>query len=165
MNTIDYVKMSLSASEGWLLPMIEDMKDSPLVQPTSDGGNHPLWVIGHITCAEAGIFDGFILGQRSRFADMNEKFGVGSKPTTNADDYPSVDELIEKFHEIRAVIMAHLDTLTDADLDKPSHAPEKFGPKFSTIGKCLVALTLHPAFHAGQVSDSRRVAGRVPLSR
>ena len=165
MNTIEYVKMSLKASQGWLLPLIEDMKDAPLKQPTSDGGNHPLWVIGHIACAEAGIFDGFILGQRSRFAELNEQFGVGSKPSTNPDEYPSVDQLIGKFQEIRAAILTHLETMTDDDLDKASHAPEKFGPKFATIGGCLIALTLHPAFHAGQVSDSRRADGRPPLSR
>ena len=165
MNTIDFLKMSLQASRDWLIPMVEDMKDAPLTQPTSSGGNHPLWVLGHVTCAEAGMFDGFILGKRSRFADMNEAFGVGSQPTTNADDYPSVDELLAKFEEIRAVLMEYLDTISEADLEKPSNAPEKFGPKFATIGKCLVAITLHPVFHAGQVADARRVLERAPLSR
>ena len=165
MNSIDYIKMSLQASRSMLIPMIEDMKDAPLTQPTPNGGNHPLWILGHVTCAEAGIFDGFILGQRNRFADMNESFGVGSKPTTNADDYPSVDELMAKFEEIRTVIMGYLDSISEADLANPSNAPEKFGPKFATIGGCLIALTLHPVFHAGQVADSRRVLERSPLSR
>ena len=140
MNTIDYIKMSLQANRDWLLPLVDDMRDAPLTQPTAAGGNHPLWVLGHITCSEAGIFDGFILGQRSRFADMNETFGVGSQPTTNPDDYPSIDELMARFEEIRAVIVEYLDSITDADLEKPSNAPEKFGPKFATIGKCLLAI-------------------------
>jgi hypothetical protein len=68
------------------------------------------------------------------------------------------------FEEIRSAVLAHLDTLTETDLDKPSHAPEKFGAKFGTIGGCFIALTLHPTFHAGQVADSRRVAHRAALS-
>ena len=164
MNTIDYIRMSLQASESWLIPLVEDMRDSPLTQPTATGGNHPLWVLGHIAISEAGIFDGFILGQKSRFADLNKTFGAGSKPTTSADDYPSVDEMMSKFKEIRAVIYGYLDTISESDLDQPSKAPEKFGPKFSTVGRCLVALTLHPVFHAGQVADSRRILERAPIS-
>lgn len=164
MNTIDYIKMTFAASRSWTMGLIEDMKEAPLTQPTSNGGNHPLWVLGHIVVAEAGIFEGFILGERSRFADLNKVFGAGSTPSTNADDYPSMDELLVKFEEIRAAILIYLDTLTEEDLDKPSHAPEKFGAKFSTIGACLIALTLHPVFHAGQVADARRVLGKPSMS-
>lgn len=164
MNTIDYIKMSFAASRSWTMGLIEDMKETPLVQPTSNGGNHPLWVLGHIVVAEAGIFDGFILGNRSRFADLNKLFGVGSTPTTSADDYPSMDELLDKFAEIRADLLAYVDTLSEEDLDKPSNAPENFGPKFSTIGACLLAMTLHPVFHAGQVADARRILDKA-LSR
>jgi len=164
MNTIEYVKLSLATGRGWAIGLIEDMRDAPLTQPTSNGGNHPLWVLGHLVCAEAGIFDGFILGQRNRFAELNELFGIGSTPSTNADDYPSIDELMGKFEEIRTAVLAHLDTLTDADLEKPSHAPDKFGKSFSTIGGCYIALTIHPAYHAGQVADARRVLGRPVLS-
>ncbi len=164
MTTIEYIKMSLATSRDLLWGLLEDMKAAPLTQPTSNGGNHPLWVIGHIVNTEAGIFDGFVLGQRSRFAELNKLFGVGSTPSTNAEDYPPIDDLLEKFEQIRAAILNHLDTLSDADLEKPSHAPEKYGPRFATIGKCYLAMTIHPVFHAGQVADARRALGRSPLS-
>jgi len=164
MNTIEYIKISLETGRAWATGLIVDMKDAPLTQPTSNGGNHPLWVLGHLVCAEAGIFDGFVLGQRNRFAELNELFGIGSTPSSNADDYPPFDELMSKFEEIREAVLAHLDTLTDADLEKPSHAPEKYGKGFSTIGGCYITLTIHPVFHAGQVADSRRALGRSPLS-
>jgi hypothetical protein len=163
-NTIEYIKMTFAASRSWTMGLIEDMRETPLTQPTSSGGNHPLWVLGHIVVAEAGIFDGFILGERSRFAELNKLFGAGTQPTTNADDYPSMDELLGNFEEIRAAILSYVDTLTEEDLEKPSHAPEKFGPKFATIGACLIALTLHPVFHAGQVADARRVLGKPSMS-
>ena len=164
MNTIDYIKQTFAASRGWTMGLIEDMRDAPLTQPTSDGGNHPLWVLGHLVIAEAGIFDGFIRGERNRFADLNKVFGAGTTPTTNADDYPSLDELLDKFEEIRGSVLAYLDTLSEEDLDKPSHAPEKFGEKFATVGACLIAMTLHPVFHAGQVADARRMLGKSPIS-
>ena len=68
-----------------------------------------------------------------------------------------------KFAEIRAATLAHLDTLSEEDLDKPSHAPEEFGELFATVGACFAAMCAHVAFHGGQVSDARRAAGRAPL--
>lgn len=68
-----------------------------------------------------------------------------------------------KFEEVRAASLAHLDTLSEADLDKPSHAPEEFGAFFGTVGACYAAMTTHVSFHAGQVADARRAAGRSPL--
>ncbi len=163
MNTIDFIKMSLESSKGWAMGLIGDMQDSPLTQPTSNGGNHPLWVIGHLARAESDLLDGFILGKPNRFPDLESTFGMGSTPTTDESQYPSMDELMGKFEEVRAASLAHLDTLSEADLDKPSHAPEEFGAFFGTVGACYAAMTTHVSFHAGQVADARRAAGRSPL--
>lgn len=163
MNAIDYVKLTLENSKGWAMGLIGDMKDAPLTQPTSNGGNHPLWVLGHLVRSESDLLDGFILGQPNRFPELESLFGMGSTPTTDADTYPGMDELMGKFEQIRAASLAHLETLSDDDLDKPSHAPEEFGPPFATVGACYAAMASHMSFHAGQVADARRAAGRDPL--
>jgi len=162
MNAVEYIKNNLEASTGWAMGLLKDMADAPLTQPTPNGGNHPLWVLGHIVRAESDLLDGFILGQPNRFPEL-EQFGMGNEPTTNAADYPSMDELFVKFEEIRAATHAHLATLTDDDLDKKSNAPEEFGNAFATIGACYGAMATHISFHAGQVADARRAAGRQPL--
>lgn len=162
MNTIHYIKMSLENATGWAMGLIEDMKDAPLTQPTPNGGNHPLWTLGHIVRSESDLLDGFILGQPNRFPEL-ENFSMGNTPSTDAGDYPSMDELIGKFQEIRAATLAHLSTLSEEDLDKPSHAPEEFGPPFATIGSCFAAVGTHLMFHAGQVACARKAAGRGPL--
>ena len=162
MNTIDYIKMSLENSKGWVLGLIRDMQDQPLTQPTPHGGNHPLWVLGHITRAESDLFDGFILGQPNRFPEL-EVCSNGKEPSYNAEDYPSMEELLAKFEQIRAATLAHLDTLNEADLDQKSHAPEEFGAFFGTVGACYSAMVIHSSFHGGQVADARRAAGKQPL--
>ena len=159
MNTIDFIKTSLASSQGWALGLILGMKDAPLTQPTSNGGNHPLWVLGHIVRAESDLLDAFILGKPNRFPEL-EAFSMGTTPTTDAGQYPSMDELLGKFEEIRAASLAHLETLSEADLDKRSHAPEEFGPSFATVGAVYSAMSTHTSFHAGQVADARRAAGR-----
>ena len=76
MNTINFIKNSLEFSSGWMLGLVNDMIDAPLIQPTSSGGNHPLWVIGHLTHSESSLVDGFILNEPNRFS------GVG-RPVRN----------------------------------------------------------------------------------
>ena len=163
MTTIEFIKISLAASTGWSMGLINDMRDAPLTQPTPNGGNHPTWVLGHIVRAESDLLDGFILGQPNRFPEYEKLFGMGSEPSTDASIYPSIDELIGKFELIRAATLAHLDTLTDADLDAASHAPAEFGEMFGTVAACFAAMSSHISFHSGQVADARRAAGRTPL--
>ena len=163
MKAVDYIRMALGSSRGWAMGLISDMQDAPLAQPTSSGGNHPLWVLGHLVRAESDLLDGFILGKPNRFPEYEKLFSMGTTPSTDASDYPSMEELMQKSEEIRAATLAHLDTLTDTDLDKPSHAPPEFGEFFGTVGACFAAMCNHVAFHAGQVADARRAAGRTPL--
>jgi len=162
MKTTDFIKMALENGTGWTLGLINDMKDAPFTQPTPNGGNHPLWVLGHIVRAESDLLDGFILGQPNRFPEL-ECCAMGSTPSTDASQYPSMDELLGKFEEIRSATLAHLDSLRDDDLDQKSHAPAEFGPPFATVGACFAAMATHMAFHSGQVADARKAAGRAPL--
>ena len=143
--------------------LINDMRDQPTVQPTSNGGNHPHWVLGHLAYSESSLLDGFILGEENRFADLKDQFSAGTTPSASADGYPSMDELMGKFETIRAATLAHLETLSEADLDKPTSAPEELRDFFGTVGACYSAMAVHIAFHAGQVADARRAAGKAPL--
>ena len=150
-------------SEGWIMGLIADMQDAPLTRPTAKGGNHPLWCLGHLAYSEGNLVHKLCQGKENPVEDWAGVFKEGSDVSDNADDYPSMDDLLAKSEEIRSATLAHLDTLTDDDLDKKSHAPEEFGAFFGTIGACLAAMTTHMSFHAGQVADARRAAGRSPL--
>ncbi len=163
MKATDLIKTSLQMSQGWVMGMIEDMKDAPVTAPTANGGNHPLWVLGHLAYAEGNLVNVFVEGKANPLADWNEMFGQGSQPVADAAKYPSFDELVAKFQEMRANTLSVLDSLSDDDLDKPSHAPEQVQQFFGNIGQCFAALPMHFTFHGGQVADARRAAGRPPL--
>lgn len=163
MNTIDFIKHSLESSKGWTMGLIGDMQDAPLTAPTANGGNHPLWVLGHLVKAESDLLDGFIHGKPNRFPELEESFGMGSQPVNDPKAYPPMEDLMAKFEQIRAATLAHLDTLSEADLDKPSHAPEEMSAFFGTIGACFAAMSTHMAFHGGQVACARLAAGRKPM--
>jgi uncharacterized damage-inducible protein DinB len=94
---------------------------------------------------------------------LEANFSMKTTPSTDASQYPTMDELLGKFEEIRSATLTHLDTLSEDDLSQRSHAPEEFGPTFGTIGACFAAMSTHMSFHAGQIADARRAAGRDPL--
>ena len=163
MNTIDFIKFGLESGRGWAMGLLQDMQDAPLTFPTPDGGNHPLWVLGHLVYSESFLFDEAIMGRDNRFGEWGGLFGAKSTPVADAGQYPTMPDLFARWEEIRAEAVAHLETLSPDDLDRKSHAPEEYGPMFGTVGACYGAMIGHPQFHAGQVADARRAAGKEPL--
>ena len=164
MNTIDFIKFGLESSRGWAMGLLQDMQDAPLTFPTTNGGNHPLWVLGHLVDSESFLFDQAIMGRDNRYRRVgSDLFGAKSTPVDDASRYPSMPELFGNWEEIRAEAVAHLESLSPGDLDQKSHAPEEYGPMFGTVGACYGAMVGHPQFHAGQVADARRAAGKEPL--
>ena len=164
MKTIDFIKRGIETSRNFTLGLLDDMKDAPLTQPTSKGGNHPLWILGHLAYGEANIVNHIILGNENPLIKWKEMFGGGSEPVTEADKYLPWDEVRKKFDEIRAQTLNVLEGMSDADLDKPSkNCPPGREELLGKVGGCFLVLTLHPMMHRGQVADTRRAVERQPL--
>ncbi len=139
-----------------------DAKEIAMTAPTPKGGNHPLWCVGHLAYSQANLLS-MVTGEVNPIADWESAFGFGSTPSTDESEYPTFDELMEKYNETNAAILSFIDGLTEDDLDKPSHAPEQMKEWFGTVGDCLAAMPVHIGFHGGQIADARRAAGRPPL--
>ncbi len=163
MKTTDYIRQTLEQGKDWLLLMVNDMKDAPTTFPTHKGGNHPLWVLGHITCSEASMMSKMIQGEQNPLAHWEPLFGMGSEPVADAGKYPPFAELLSQFEKVRSSTLKLLASMSDADLDKPSKAPPEYQSFFGTIGLVFSAAVNHQMFHAGQVADARRALGRKPV--
>ena len=97
MNTIDFIKANLANSSNMTLALINDLKDKPLAQPTINGGNHALWILGHIAHTESTILHNFILGNETCPLDiLKEQFEFKTEPSADAD-YPTIDELMAHY--------------------------------------------------------------------
>lgn len=163
MNGIDVIKLSLDKGKIWLLAIAEDMREAPLAPSTPDGGNHTLWVLGHVIHSEASMLAGFIIGEENPLAKWDSLFGRGSVPQADEAIYPSIDELLSEWDRLRARTLEVLNSYSDADLAKPSKAPPEMAKMFGTIADCFSVMAMHAVFHAGQVSDARRMLGRKPV--
>jgi hypothetical protein len=163
MKTVDFIRMGLEFGGTRVLELIDDVKDQPFTFPTPKGGNHPLWILGHLAWAEGFLLQ-VMLDRPNPLAHWKELFGPGSEPTADATRYPSFEEARKLFLEQRAKTLSLLNELTDADLDRPSKGcPPDFVPVLGTYGQCFLMLVLHPQMHRGQVTDARRALGRKPL--
>jgi hypothetical protein len=164
MKTVDFIRMGLESSAKGTLALIDDMKEMPLTFPTSKGGNHPLWVLGHLAWSEGSLIQQNMLGRPNPLAHWNELFGLGSETSADAGRYPKFEEVRNAFEKLRAETMTVLNTLTDADLDQPSKGcPPEFKEFLGTYARCFLVVIMNTMNHRGQVADARRVVGRKPL--
>lgn len=152
----------------WVVPgfvwkaYIEDLTDQEMLVRPVPGANHINWQIGHVILSQSMLVESVCPGKMPRLPEgFAERY---SKDTAGLDDLKAFDskaELIRIAEEQNAGAMAALDSLSDADLEKPS--PEKFqrfGPKVAHIFTMLPA---HWTMHAGQWAVIRRKLGKPPL--
>jgi uncharacterized damage-inducible protein DinB len=164
MKAVDFIRTSLDTSARAALGLIGDMKDQPFTFPTPKGGNHPLWVLGHLAWVEGQIIQQVMLGRPNPVADWKNLFGIGSEASAEAARYPSFEEIHQAFHNLRTETLKVLNSLSDADLDQPSKGcPPEWKELLGTYAQCFRVIIFNTMHHRGQVADARRAAGRKPL--
>ena len=160
MKAIDALRLSLKLSEGDMR-FFEEMRDAPLSQPMS-GGNHPMWLLGHLTVAE-GRMHQIITGEVNPVAHWRPLFDWGTTPSTDASVYPPFDEVMQTYRRLRMRTTTLLEEIGDDGLDRPTQSPPPgLEEWFATVGQTIITILSHQAYHAGQASVARRAAGKQP---
>jgi uncharacterized damage-inducible protein DinB len=164
MHMKDAIQFALSISDRVVLDVIDEMRDAATTFPTPNGGCHPLWVLGHLTLVE-GMIPAALFAEKNPAAEWQQYFGEGSEAVADARAYPPLDEVREKYRQLRERNLKILESLTEADLDKPTKAPPRGREReLATYGQSFLVLALHQAMHRGNLTDARRAAGRTVLA-
>lgn len=163
MKAIDLIHRGKQLSDEFTIKFLEDMHDAPMTQPTALGGNHPLWVAGHLAVSE-GQIPAMLFGESNPVEHWKPLFDGGTQPTTDASDYPPYEEVLRTYRDLRERNLKLLDEIGDEGLDRPTAAPMPGAENyFDTFGQVFLTMTMHQEFHCGQIADARRAAGRKPL--
>jgi hypothetical protein len=163
MKAIDLIRWALKLTDEATARLVEDMRDQPLTRPTSRGGNHALWVLGHLAVIE-GMIPHAVFGEEHPVQHWWPLFGTGSVPSDDASAYPPFDEVFSTYRELRAKNLARLEEIGEAGLEQaPKAIPPGFEDRMKTIGRTFHLVAMHQMFHLGQVADARRAAGRKPF--
>ena len=164
MHTKDAIKFALTVSNQVVLSEIDQMSDAATTFPTPNGGCHPLWVLGHLTLVE-GTIPATLFGDKNPVEEWQQYFGENSRAVADAGAYPTLAEVRQKYVQLREQNLRLLESLSEADLDKPTLAPPKGREReFATYGQSFLVLALHQTMHRGNVTDSRRTAGRLAVA-
>jgi hypothetical protein len=163
MKAIELIRWAMRMTDEGVARLVEDMRDVPLTQPTSRGGNHPLWTMGHLAWIE-GNLRRIVRGDPSPVEHWTPLFRTGTQPLTDAKAYPPFDEVLHTFRELRKQNLKMLEEVGDAGLDRPpAWVPPGFEDAMKTVGQTFLLVTLHQMVHYGQIAVARRAAGREPL--
>ncbi|HET8998133.1 MAG TPA: DinB family protein [bacterium] len=162
MKTTETVRTALGfADQG--VRVLESMKDAPLVQPGPFGGNHAMWILGHVTIAE-GRLHKILFGSPNPVEHWKPLFDWGSEPTTDSSAYPPFDEVLQTYRRLRSKTLAFLDEIGDEGLDQPTKvAPPGLEAAFATVGKAVMSIAMHQIFHNGEAAAARRASGQQPI--
>ena len=164
MQSKDLLLEAIHSALGITLPLLEDLKDAPMTFPTTNQGNHPTWIAGHLAHSAGVLVWSFMRGQENPMAEWDALFNMGTEPQAEASLYPEYRFLIEKLQAMYQEAIALLETLDEAALDQESvNCPEQFKNGFGTWRKCYLALAQRLAMHRGQLCDTRRALQRQPV--
>ena len=167
MQAIELIRWAMQLTDEGTAALVADMRDCPLTPSTPGAkggdGNHPIWLLGHLAFIEGDI-PRTLLGEPNRVAHWAELFAPGTQPRADADGYPSFDEVLNTYRDLRKRNLKLLDEIGEAGLDRiPKAPPPGFEDVMKTFGHTFLLITLHNMVHYGEIADARRVAGRKPL--
>lgn len=160
------LRAALKFSYDWIKPLADDLADAPLVSPTPEPGNHPLWIMGHLVFSSSALL-AMISGAESPHGNWKDLFDGGTQPVSDLARYPAYAEVLHAYEATHRSVLAVLDEMTDARLcERPPAVWEALrdDPDFQTIGKLFLFIAMHEMSHRGQLADARRALGRKPFA-
>ena len=149
---------------GYLRNQVEDLTLNEMVRQPAGVPNHPAWTIGHLVFISQAI--GEVAGLKPWLDEgWVNAFGPSSKPTEEANTYPSKEHLFSALADAESRLTGAVRDLDDAALDAPFPDPA-YHEVFPTVRHAFTQVLVgHTSFHVGQIAVWRRAMGLPGLSR
>jgi hypothetical protein len=163
MNGKETMKTALASTQQLMNWYVSDLSDDEIFQRPIPQANHIAWQVGHIIVGEMHLVkgEGFTASYPTLPPGFMEKYTNETSKKDGKENFHGKAELMDLFNKTRAATIALVDTLSDADFDKPSQGTlAKFAPR---RGDFFLLLSNHILMHAGQFSVLRRKLGKPVL--
>jgi DinB superfamily len=161
MKAMQAIQIALKFSEGGM-KLLEEMKADPFVRPGPWGGNHAMWIAGHLAVIE-GRLHKMLYGTPNPVEHWKPLFDWGSEPQHDPSAYPPFDQVLQTFRHLRAGTLAFLEEVGEEGLDRPTkYQPPGFSG-FETVGPAILIIACHAFGHFGGLTVVRRASGRQPV--
>jgi len=143
------------------LGLLEGIEDQQFLHRPLPGGNHAMWIVGHIAC-EDDEFLSELAGRKQQLSKpWHDNFGMGSTPSDDASAYPSIAEIKTQLASLREQFLGWLQTMPEARLGQP--LPESWATFAPNYAAFMSTAACHEMLHAGQLTVVRRSLGLKPV--
>jgi hypothetical protein len=159
MDFKDAIRASLGMSDFLVNRYLEDITPQEmLVRPAGDA-NHIAWQIGHLIQSERHLVEAAVPNSMPPLpAGFAERHTKDTAASDKPGDFLSKDEYLRIAKDVRAGTLKVLDSLSEADMDKP--VTGRVPPFVKRAGDAFVLIGNHWSSHAGQWVVVRRKLGR-----
>lgn len=162
MNAREALRQTIDKSDFIVSAYLADLTDADLLVRPVAGANHIAWQLGHLLAAENSMISAIVPGSMPALpAGFAEKYKSDTAKDDAAGAFLKKDEYLALYRQQREATLKALNTLSDADLDKP--VPDAFKGYTSNWGDLFVLQGIHWTMHAGQWALTRRKLGKPPL--
>jgi hypothetical protein len=161
MKALDAIRTVLKFSDKGMTHL-GGMKDAPLLRPWPGGGNHAMWIAGHLAVVE-GRLQQMLHGTPNPVHQWKPLFDWGSEPVDDLAVYPPFEEVVQKFKELRGQTHAFLDEFGEEGLDRPTKCQPPGFSGFETAGAAILIIAGHACGHLGGLTVVRAAAGKQRL--
>lgn len=161
MKAIDAIRIALKFSD-MAMTHLSEMKDAPLLRPGPWGGNHAMWIAGHLAVVEGRLHQ-MLQGGPNPLHHWKPLFDWGSEPLDDPAAYPPFEKVVEAFRDLRKQTHAFLDEAGEAGLDQPTKSQPPGFKGFETAGAAIMIIAGHAIGHMGGMTVVRAAAGKQRL--
>lgn len=161
MKAIDAIRIALKFSD-MSMKHLSEMKDAPLLRPGPWGGNHAMWIAGHLTVVEGRLHQ-MLHGTSNPVHHWKPLFDWGSEPVDDPAVYPPFEEVVQTFRGLRDQTHAFLNEVGEEGLDRPTKCQPPGFSGFDTVGAAIQIIACHAIGHMGGLTVVRAAAGKQRL--
>lgn len=161
MKALDAIRIALKFSD-MSMKQLDEMKDDPLLRPGPWGGNHAMWIAGHLTVVE-GRLQKMLRGTPNPVEHWKPLFDWGSEPVDDLAAYPPFDEVTQTFRRLREQTHTFLDEVGEDGLDRPTKCQPPGFSGFETVGSATLIVACHACGHMGGLTVVRAASGKQRL--
>src|SRR6476659_851620 len=120
MNIKDAVKKQCDISDFMMDSYLSDITSEEMLKRPAPGANHVAWQLGHLISAETRLVEAAKPGSMPSLPEgFAERHSKDTAASDNPKDFLSKDEYLKLAKTVRVGTLRALDSLSEADLDKP----------------------------------------------
>lgn len=135
--------------------LIDDISEEESMRRLDGRLNHIRWQTGHILYTNSIALS--LLGDETEyFNNLKETFGGGSIISIEPSDYPPMSELRKRLYELYDKLIGAVESAADDDFARETGEGKEREPVWQT----LAFFCMHDFYHAGQITQLRRMMGR-----